>query len=635
MADHGSKISRRRFLGAVGAGAGALALSPGSALAPRHADASRARQADGRITSAGSSACRRSPSRAHASRRRCVELGKPGGLLDAEDPLAAGPKQLIVDLSLSANNPNNPTHTAGTTFFGQFLDHDMTFDAGSRLGRPTEPQNARNFRTPALDLDSVYGAGPVAQQELYDPSDHIKLKVESGGLFEDLPRRADGAAIIGDPRNDEHLMIAGLHCAFLLFHNRAVDYVRAEGQLADTMDVFEEARRLTTWHYQWLIVHEFLPQIVGQAMVDDVLRRGRRIYTPARGEVFIPVEFQTGTYRMGHSMVRPSYRANLAGDNGQPFFGFIFDPSQEGKADPDDFRGGARAPRRFVGWQTFFDFGDGEVKPNKKIDTKISTPLFNLPLGAIASHDAPTALPQRNLLRHLTWELPSGQSVAQAMGVTPLAAADLRSSRRSASASSAARRSGTTCSRRPRSSPTGSTSGPWAGGSSPRSSSACCSPTRARTCDPAALAADAAEQERHVPDDRLPDLRGRRPTDTRPIRPLGPSPLRPVKGGATRPQRRREGRRPTRSVRPAPPRRAARGRTHLLVGECRVSSDLDLEGVLVKGRAARAAPVRRGEERRRRGRRARVRVRWTEPRAAARRLRSAPRQVVQEADRVD
>ena len=186
--------------------------------------------------------------------------------------------------------------------------------------------------------------------------------------------------------------------------------------------MFEAARRLTTWHYHWLVVTEFLPQIVGQDMVDRVLRRGRRFYTPARGAAFMPVEFQTGTYRMGHSMVRPSYRANLAGDNGQPFFAFIFDPSQDGQADPDDLRGGARAPRRFIGWQTFFDFGDGQVKPNKRIDTKISTALFHLPLGAIASHDAPTALAQRNLLRHLTWQLPSGQSVARAIGVTPLAA---------------------------------------------------------------------------------------------------------------------------------------------------------------------------------------------------------------------
>jgi hypothetical protein len=180
--------------------------------------------------------------------------------------------------------------------------------------------------------------------------------------------------------------------------------------------------------YRWradFVLHEFLPQIVGQSMVDDVLRRGRRFYRAKRGEAFIPVEFQTGTYRMGHSMVRPSYRANLAGDGGRPFFGFIFDPSQEGKTDPDDFRGGTRAPRRFVGWQTFFDFGDGEVKPNKKIDTKISTALFHLPLGAIASHDAPTALPQRNLLRHLTWALPSGQRVARAIGVTPLHPVDL------------------------------------------------------------------------------------------------------------------------------------------------------------------------------------------------------------------
>jgi hypothetical protein len=69
---------------------------------------------------------------------------------------------------------------------------------------------------------------------------------------------------------------------------------------------------------------------------------------------------------MGHSIVRPSYRAHLAGDNGQPFFGFIFDASQQGRADADDLRGGSRSARRFIGWQTFFDFGDGEVKPNRK-----------------------------------------------------------------------------------------------------------------------------------------------------------------------------------------------------------------------------------------------------------------------------
>jgi hypothetical protein len=82
--------------------------------------------------------------------------------------------------------------------------------------------------------------------------------------------------------------------------------------------------------------------------------------------------------------------------------------------------------RRFVGWQTFFDFGDGEVKPNKLIDTKISTPLFDLPLGAIASHDPPTSLAQRNLLRQLTWQLPSGQRLAKEIGAPTLSREDLR-----------------------------------------------------------------------------------------------------------------------------------------------------------------------------------------------------------------
>jgi hypothetical protein len=350
-------------------------------------------------------------------------MGEPGGLLDAKDLLSAGPVALITDPALSANNRNNPTHTAGTTFFGQFVDHDITFDVGSRLGQPTDPHEAVNGRTSALDLDSVYGSGPVGSPHLYDPVDRTKLKVESGGLFEDLPRAADLSAFLGDPRNDEHVIIAGMHCAFLLFHNRAVDALRLDGHAE--ADVFAAARRATTWHYQWLILHEFLPLIVGQALVDDVLANGRRFYKPALGQALIPVEFQAASYRFGHSMVRPSYRANLAGDNGSAFFGLIFDPAAQGQADPVDLRGGARARRRFIGWQTFFDFGDGEVKPNKRIDTKLSTPLFDLPLGAIASHDPPTALPQRTLLRHLTWKLPSGQRVAQAMGVPVLSGEDV------------------------------------------------------------------------------------------------------------------------------------------------------------------------------------------------------------------
>ena len=372
------------------------------------------------------------------------EIGKPRGILDAADDLAAGPIALIVDPALSNNNQNNPTHTAGTTFVGQFLDHDLTFDLTSRLAKPAEPTDSPNERTPALDLDSVYGGGPLADPELYEPVSRqsrerpTKLRIERGGLFEDLPRRTDGSAIIADPRNDENLMIAGLQAAFILFHNQAVDLVARDRRLSSE-EVFRKARDLTTWHYQWMVVHEFLPLFVGQAMVDDILRRGRRAFRPSGA--FIPVEFQGAAYRFGHSMVRPSYRANLLGDVNAndapaPFFAMIFDPAGEGQSDPVDLRGGARARRRFIGWQTFFDFGaeprpggvggtlGEDVRPNKTIDTRISTPLFNLPLSTIASGDPPTSLPQRNLLRHLTWQLPSGQSIARELDVPALSRGD-------------------------------------------------------------------------------------------------------------------------------------------------------------------------------------------------------------------
>jgi hypothetical protein len=142
----------------------------------------------------------------------------------------------------------------------------------------------------------------------------------------------------------------------------------------------------------------------------------------------MPVEIQTAAFRFGHTLVRPSYRANLAGNNdGTAFFGFIFDPAGQGQSDPVDLRGRARARRRFIGWQTFFDFGGDQtqhVRPNKRIDTNISTPLFNLPLQAIASGDAPTSLPTRNLLRHMTWSMPSGQRVAAATGSPVLASSN-------------------------------------------------------------------------------------------------------------------------------------------------------------------------------------------------------------------
>ena len=438
FSNYPAKLSRRKFLGTLGTGAAALCVPSIFGVCATRA----AQQADshrrfviredrfGRMFP-------QLPPFAEPSRRlseALLEIGKPGGILDAKDNIAAGPVALIVDPALNANNPNNPLHTAGTTFMGQFMDHDVTFDLTSRLGVPTAPERSPNSRDPAFDLDSVYGGGPIADPELYQRVPRgrhaTKFRIENGGLFEDLPRSGN-TAVIADPRNDENLMIAGLHAAFLLFHNRVVDLlsnnsirlVDTRGRRDDPDEIFRRARRLTTWHYQWMILHEFLSLFIGQEMVNDILRNGRKFYRPEVTQ--IPVEFQAAAYRFGHSMVRPSYRANFTSLAGQPFFGIIFDPSQENNPDPDDLRGGFRAPRRFIGWQTFFDFGDGNVRPNKLIDAKISTPLFDLPLAAIASGDPPTSLPQRNLLRHITWQLPSGQSIANRMRVPALSGSDL------------------------------------------------------------------------------------------------------------------------------------------------------------------------------------------------------------------
>ncbi len=244
-----------------------------------------------------------------------LELGKKGGMMDAKDNLALGPVKLITEPEQSPDNRDNPNTTAGVTFFGQFLDHDFTFDLNSRLGEPAVPQDSPNQRTPALDLDPVYGGGPNRSPELYERRGRRvgpKLRIESGGLFEDLPRTPANVAIIGDPRNDENMMIGGFHAAMIMFHNKVVDLLAARNRRDEPDEIYRKARRIVTWHYQWIIVNEFLPAVIGENRVARLLARRERVF-PSQVP-FIPVEFQGAAYRMGHSMVRPSYRANFNGD---------------------------------------------------------------------------------------------------------------------------------------------------------------------------------------------------------------------------------------------------------------------------------------------------------------------------------
>jgi hypothetical protein len=354
-------------------------------------------------------------------RARLLALGERGGIMDAGDaPPPADP------LAPNPNNPDNPTMTAGFTFLGQFIDHDLTFDPTSSLERQSDPESIANFRTPALELDNAYGSGRGASPHLYDQASPGASKfLIDASAPKDLPRNSQNTAIIGDPRNDENLIVSQLHLAFLKFHNAVVDHVQSGGIL-DPNEAFDEAQRLVRWHYQWIILHEFLPKTVGQALVDNILKAGRRFYN-WRNAPFIPVEFSVAAYRFGHSQVRPGYIANFAGDVGNtPFTRHILDSTIAGSdPDPNDLRGGKRANRRFVDWPTFFDFNDGKSKPSKRIDTTLSSPLFSLLSPAINMLETPRSLAQRNLLRHLTFELPAGQWVADAMQVKRLRSADL------------------------------------------------------------------------------------------------------------------------------------------------------------------------------------------------------------------
>lgn len=330
-----------------------------------------------------------------ADEEALLALGRSGAAMDiVPGPHADGPQT------------DNPRISAGWPLFGQFIAHDITADR-SLLQHHANVRELRNFRTPTLDLESLYAAGPTGTPYLYDmnDSDLFLLGVNDAGLPNDLPRNSQGRALIGDPRDDVHLIISQLHVAFLKFHNALVDHLRAEGVPGD--QVFGEAQRLVRWHYQWIVAHQFLPLHAGEELVAEVLRDGPRFYR-YDDRPFIPVEFADGVYRFGHSQIRSLYQLNAR------VSGCIF---------PDC--GGARPvpQERVLDWRYFFDVGDGVApQASKKIDTHLAHALIALPESVVGVTPTPdyASLATRDLLRAHAIELPSGEAIARAMGVAPL-----------------------------------------------------------------------------------------------------------------------------------------------------------------------------------------------------------------------
>jgi Animal haem peroxidase len=342
----------------------------------------------------------------------------------------------------SPNTPegDNPNVPVGFTYLGQFVDHDITLDTSSLQDTLVDPLAVTNFRTPRLDLDSIYGSGPNAQPYLYqleDPDLFLigKTNSEPGGgdgsvptqLPNDLPRAESTLAIIGDSRNDENLIVAQLHLAFLKFHNKVVAGIRDGSiisQYSTDQSVFIQAREFTIWHYQWILLHDFFARILDQNQLEIVLNKGRRFYK-FKEEPFIPVEFSVAAYRLGHSMVRAVYDYNrvfttLPGGVIPATLELLF----QFTAKSGEFGNLANIPIPsdwIIDWRRFFEIDSTvTVGLSRKLDPFLVEPLKNLP-----NVPPPNSLAVRNLLRGRSLGLPSGQSVARFMKLQPLTKAEI------------------------------------------------------------------------------------------------------------------------------------------------------------------------------------------------------------------
>jgi Animal haem peroxidase len=322
-----------------------------------------------------------------ADERALHALGRPGGPMD---------------IGADSDAPDAMV-AAGWPFFGQFIAHDITADR-SPLGHRAQPEEIRNFRTPRANLEGVYGAGPVGSPYLYDSADPAKLLVDPDGA--DVPRNQQGIALVGDPRNDVHLFMNQMQVGFIRLHNRLVDRLREDG--TPEGELFEEARRAATWHYQWVILREFLPLLIGPELTDTLLDFGADLYRPG-DDPYIPFEFADAAYRYGHSQIRQSYRVN-EGLGPVPVF-------------PDLIGFCAVPEERRVDWSLLFDVpGRAPAQRAKRIDGRLPESLIALPqaVTGVGETDAYASLANRDLQRGQAIGLPSGEAVAKALGAEPL-----------------------------------------------------------------------------------------------------------------------------------------------------------------------------------------------------------------------
>jgi hypothetical protein len=301
------------------------------------------------------------------------------------------------------------TVAAGWPVFGQFIAHDITADR-SPVTHHDDEALVRNIRSARLNLECLYGEGPVGNPYMYRHDDPAKLLLgvnEAGGA-DDLPRNQEGIALVGDPRQDVHLLMSQAQVAMIKAHNRLVDRMREDG-VAEA-DLYIEARRALTWHYQWVALTDFLQVAMGAERAGRLLREGPRFFKP-RGTVAIPFEFADAAFRFGHCQIRQTYRLQPGGKEYRLFPDLVgFRPV------PAD---------RVVDWSLFFDFpGRPPAMRARPIDGRLPQSLLNLPVeitGPLDDSDY-ESLAVRDLQRGVATGLPSGEAVARFVGETPLRA---------------------------------------------------------------------------------------------------------------------------------------------------------------------------------------------------------------------
>jgi hypothetical protein len=326
---------------------------------------------------------------------------------------------------------------AGFTYLGQFVDHDLTFDKTTvMLGENISPTQLLQGRSPSLDLDSLYGAGPAdpASAKFYKPDGvHLKLgkTVAAGDPAMngfDLPRgegttnKAKRKAVIPDFRNDENLVVAQTHLAFMRFHNRIVDSLPASPTR------FAQARELAIKHYQWMIRHDYLPRICAAGVLNDVFSNNRKAFEVGVNPTDVPtmpIEFSIAGFRLGHAMIRRAYNWNSRFDNGSGTLEWLFIFSATG----GDLGGELKLASNWIAdWRRMYDFkqagrADLAVPASKfnramRIDTTLVNPLRNLPPGSFGGpqvpfDDARANLAFRNLTRAKMVRLATGQQMAR------------------------------------------------------------------------------------------------------------------------------------------------------------------------------------------------------------------------------